>query len=166
MSNAFVPVPALLEQRPDLPCIEGAGADDDLIQRPLEGMVHRGLPVATAKGHPGNRGAGEGRVLLGEAFAVPPAAHDTVLPGQGVVLVVLLVAESVPLTYVGVDGKPLPTCREIGLGVVIVEVVRVIVVGPAYAEAEFAEFTDNEEYVYGDQSGDYYRGNIGIGYNF
>lgn len=34
------------------------------------------------------------------------------------------------------------------------------------AEAEFAEFTDNEEYVYGDQSGDYYRGNIGIGYNF
>lgn len=34
------------------------------------------------------------------------------------------------------------------------------------AEAEYAELTDNEAYVYGDQSGDYYRGNIGIGYNF
>ncbi len=34
------------------------------------------------------------------------------------------------------------------------------------AEAEFAEFTDNEEYVYGDQSGEFYRGNVGIGYNF
>jgi len=37
------------------------------------------------------------------------------------------------------------------------------------AEAEYAEFTDSandDGYVYGDQSGDYYRGNIGIGYKF
>lgn len=37
------------------------------------------------------------------------------------------------------------------------------------AEAEYAEFTDSandDGFVYGDQSGDYYRGNIGIGYNF
>ena len=34
------------------------------------------------------------------------------------------------------------------------------------AEAEYAEFTDNEVYVYGDQSGEYYRGNLGVGYRF
>jgi len=34
------------------------------------------------------------------------------------------------------------------------------------AEAEYAEFTDNEVYVYGDQSGEYYRGNLGVGYKF
>lgn len=37
------------------------------------------------------------------------------------------------------------------------------------AEAEYAEFTDSandDGFVYGDQSGDYYRGNVGVGYNF
>lgn len=37
------------------------------------------------------------------------------------------------------------------------------------AEAEYAKFTDSandDGFVYGDQSGEYYRGNLGIGYRF
>jgi len=50
-----------------------------------------------------------------------------------------------------------------------------VVIGGSYSitpalymtvEGEYAEFVDNEEYVYGDQSGEYYRGNLGVGYRF
>lgn len=34
------------------------------------------------------------------------------------------------------------------------------------AKVAYQQFTDNEPYVYGDQDGDMYSGNIGVGYKF